>query len=77
MVIARKHKEDVSNLNSQVQYLTIPWTTQNSNKYIEMIENINELCAIYIQLEVIVIKLLYERPKEWELTYPWISTKYV
>jgi hypothetical protein len=38
--------------------LTIPWTTQNSNKYIKVIENINELCTILIQLEVIVIKLL-------------------
>jgi hypothetical protein len=39
-VIARKHKADISNLNCQVQFLTIPWATQNSIKYIRMIEDI-------------------------------------
>ncbi len=37
-----KNKKTIFGLNSQVQYLDIPWAMNNSDEYIKAMEEINE-----------------------------------
>jgi hypothetical protein len=42
-MLTRKNKKEIQNLNSQVQFLDIPWAIHDSDLYVNVIEEINDL----------------------------------
>ncbi len=41
--MTQKNKKEIQDLNSQVHFLDIPWATHDSDLYINVIEEINDL----------------------------------